>query len=112
MFKEIFQTRIRIEEKRYILADEIKGNSYSIANCELSMWRIGQILSCKIRNMKAKKQERKEERKETKKDRMDGQAESINKEWKYTKLWEDVAGANPGGMLNQIHKTQETNSIC
>lgn len=37
MFKEIFQTRIRIEEKRYILADEIKGNSYSIANCELSM---------------------------------------------------------------------------
>lgn len=37
MFKKIFQTRIRIEEKRYILADEIKGNSYGIANCELSM---------------------------------------------------------------------------
>lgn len=108
MFKKIFQTRIRIEEKRYILADEIKGNSYGIANCELSMWRIGQILLCKIRNEKVKKQERKE----AKKDRIDGQAESINKEWKYTKLWEDVAGANPGGMLDQIHKTQETNSIC
>lgn len=78
------------------------------------------FLSCKIRNKKVRKQERKKERKEgkkegkeeTKKNRIDGQVKSINKEWKYTKVWENVGGSRPGGMLDQIHKTEETNSIC